>query len=118
MPNTTRIVFIGAGSAAFGLSLFQDLFSTTELAGSTLTLVDTNPDALDRMAALAEVLNRRGNAGITIEKTTDRRAALQGAGFVLCAIAIDRNRLWKLDFEVPKKKIKTDDFQRFREAVC
>ncbi|GLR80342.1 alpha-glucosidase/alpha-galactosidase (plasmid) [Azospirillum oryzae] len=102
-PNTAKIVFIGAGSAAFGLSLFQDLFSTTELAGSTLTLVDTNPEALDRMAALAEVMNRHGDAGITIEKTTDRKAALQGAGFVLCAIAIDRNRLWRLDFEVPKK---------------
>lgn len=103
MANTTKIVFIGAGSAAFGLSLFQDLFSTSELAGSTLTLVDTNPDALDRMAALAEVLNRQGDARITIEKTTDRKAALVGAGFVLCAIAIDRNRLWKLDFSVPKK---------------
>ncbi len=103
MANVTKIVFIGAGSAAFGLSLFQDLFSSTELAGSTLTLVDTNPDALARMAALAEVLNRRGNAGITIETTTDRKAALDGAGFVLCAIAIERNRLWKLDFSVPKK---------------
>lgn len=103
MANTTKIVFIGAGSAAFGLSLFQDLFTTTELAGSTLTLVDTNSDALDRMAALAEVLNRQGDAGIRIEKTTDRRAALPGAGFVLNAVAIERNRLWKLDFEVPKK---------------
>lgn len=103
MANTTKIVFIGAGSAAFGLSLFQDLFTTTELAGSTLTLVDTNPEALDRMAALAEVLNRQGDAGIRIEKTTDRRAALDGAGFVLNAVAIERNRLWKLDFEVPKK---------------
>ncbi len=103
MANVTRIVFIGAGSAAFGLSLFQDLFSSTELAGSTLTLVDTDADALDRMAALAAVLNRQGGAGIAIEKTTDRKAALDGAGFVLCAVAIDRNRLWKLDFAVPKK---------------
>ncbi|AWK90076.1 alpha-glucosidase/alpha-galactosidase [Azospirillum thermophilum] len=103
MANTTKIVFIGAGSAAFGLSLFQDLFTTTELAGSTLTLVDTNPEALERMAALARVLNERGGAGILIETTTDRRAALPGARFVLNAVAIDRNRLWKLDFEVPKK---------------
>lgn len=85
MANVTKIVFIGAGSAAFGLSLFQDLFSTTELAGSTLTLVDTNPEALGRMAALAGVLNRRGGAGLIIETTTDRKAALDGAGFVLCA---------------------------------
>ncbi|MBP2231025.1 alpha-galactosidase [Azospirillum agricola] len=103
MANVTKIVFIGAGSAAFGLSLFQDLFSSSELAGSTLTLVDTNPDALVRMAALADVLNRRGNAGLVIETATDRKAALEGAGFVLCAVAVDRNRLWRLDFEVPRK---------------
>ncbi|WP_448187362.1 family 4 glycosyl hydrolase [Azospirillum sp. sgz301742] len=103
MANIGKIVFIGAGSAAFGLSLFQDLFTTKALAGCTLTLVDTNTDALERMAALGRVLNRRGEAGIVIETTTDRRAALVGADFVLNAIAIDRNRLWKLDFEVPKK---------------
>ncbi|HYG89571.1 MAG TPA: alpha-glucosidase/alpha-galactosidase [Azospirillum sp.] len=103
MANTAKIVFIGAGSAAFGLSLFQDMFTTKALAGCTLTLVDTNTEALDRMTALAEVLNRKGEAGVIIEKTTDRRAALDGAQFVVNAVAIDRNRLWKLDFEVPKK---------------
>ncbi len=103
VQKSTRIVFLGAGSAAFGLSLYRDLFTTTDLAGSTLTLVDTNPAALERMAALARVLNARGGAGLTIEQTTDRRAALRGAEFVVNAVAIDRNRLWKLDFEVPKK---------------
>jgi len=102
-PKTTKIVFLGAGSAAFGLSMYRDLFTTNELAGSTLTLVDTNPVALERMTALARVLNAKGGAGITIEQTTDRRAALQGAEFVVNSVAIDRNRLWKLDFEVPKK---------------
>ncbi len=102
MANIGKIVFIGAGSASFGLSLFQDMFSTKALAGCTLTLVDTDAEALERMAALATVLNRKSEAGILIEKTTDRRAALDGAHFVINAIAIDRNRLWKLDFAVPK----------------
>ncbi len=103
MTNTTKIVFIGAGGAAFGLSMYRDLFNSKDLAGSTLTLVDINPDALGRMADLAEILNRRGGAGLKIERTTDRRVALDGAAFVVNAAAIDRNRLWKLDFEVPKK---------------
>ena len=42
-------------------------------------------------------------SGLLIESTTDRREAFQGAGFVVNSIAIERNRLWKLDFEVPKK---------------
>jgi alpha-galactosidase/6-phospho-beta-glucosidase family protein len=52
---------------------------------------------------LAKLLNSKTGAGLLIEQTTDRRAALDGAGFVVNATAIDRNRLWKLDFDIPRK---------------
>lgn len=103
MTNTGKIVFIGAGSAAFGVSLFQDVFSSGALPGSTLTLVDTNPEALDRMYRLACFLNKTTGNHVVIEQTGDRRAALVGADFVVSSVAIDRNRLWRLDFEVPRK---------------
>jgi alpha-galactosidase len=101
--NTTKIVFIGAGSMSFGLSMFRDLFSTRELYGSTLTLVDINRENLDRMERLARLMNEKTGAGLKIEATTDRREALPGAGFVVNSVVIERNRLWKLDFEIPKK---------------
>jgi alpha-galactosidase len=101
--NTTKIVFIGAGSMSFGLSMFKDMFSSKELAGSTLTLVDLNVQSLERMYQLALRMNAESGAGMLIEKSTDRLEALPGAGFVVNSIAIDRNRLWKLDFEIPKK---------------
>lgn len=101
--NITKIVFIGAGSMSFGLSMFKDIFSTRELAGSTLTLVDLNAEYLERMYQLALRMNVESGSGLLIEKTTDRLAALPGAGFVVNSIAIDRNRLWKHDFEIPKK---------------
>lgn len=101
--NTTKIVFIGAGSMSFGLSMFRDLFSTQELAGSTLTLVDINPENLDRMTRLAQRMNDVSGARLRIECTSDRREALPGAGFVVNSVVIERNRLWKLDFEIPKK---------------
>lgn len=101
--NTTKIVFLGAGSMSFGISMYRDLFTTDELKGSTLCLVDTNPETLERMTRLAELLNQHCGTCYKIESTTDRRAAFQGAGFVVNSIAIDRNRLWRLDFEVPKK---------------
>ena len=101
--NTTKIVFIGAGSMSFGLSMFKDMFSTQELMGSTLTLVDLNEEYLDRMYRLALKMNEESKAGLVIEKTTDRLEALPGAGFVINSIAIDRNRLWKHDFEIPRK---------------
>ncbi len=101
--NTTKIVFIGAGSMSFGMSMFKDLFSTKELTGTTLALVDINREALERMSRLAHQMNEASGAGYKIEATTDRREALVGAGFVVNAVVIERNRLWKLDFEVPKK---------------
>lgn len=103
MTNTTKIVFIGAASASFGLSMLRDLFSTDELRGSTLTMVDLNAETLGKMTALARLLNEKTGAGLKIEQTTDRRAALDGAGFVVNATAVDRNRLWQLDWSVPRK---------------
>ena len=103
MTNVTKIVFLGATSASFGLSMLRDLMATPELSGSTLTLVGRDADSFGQTAALAALLSARTGAGLLIEHTTDRRAALDGAGFVVNTTAIDRNRLWKLDFEVPQK---------------
>lgn len=103
MTNQTKIVFIGATSMSFGLSMLRDIFSSNELRGSTLTLVGRNPATLSKMTELSRLLNAKAGAGLIIEQTTDRRAAFDGAGFVVNAAAIDRNRLWKLDFEVPRK---------------
>ncbi|MGP9813104.1 family 4 glycosyl hydrolase [Rhodopseudomonas sp. NSM] len=103
MAKATKIVFLGAGSASFGLSMLRDLFGAPELRGSTLVLVGLDAARLGVTAELARLLNERTGAGFVIEHSTDRRAALDGAGFVVNATAIDRNRLWKMDFEVPKK---------------
>lgn len=103
MANTTKIVFIGAGSMSFGLSLFRDIFSCGEMSGSTLVLVDTDAGKLAQMTQLARLLNTKTSAGVTIKSTTERRRALPGAAFVINATVIDRNRLWKPDFEIPKK---------------
>jgi alpha-galactosidase len=103
MARTTKIVFIGAGSMSFGLTLFRELFSSRDFVGSTLVLVDLDPEKLATMTRLAQLLNARSGAGLTIEQTLDRRAALPGAAFVVNSVVIDRNRLWRLDFEVPKK---------------
>jgi len=103
MAAPTKIVFLGATSMSFGLSMLRDIFSSDELRGSTLTLVGRNTVTLSKMTELARLLNKKSGAGLAIEQTTDRRAAFDGASFVVNATAIDRNRLWRLDFEVPRK---------------
>jgi len=103
MARTTKIVFLGANSASFGLSMFRDLFSTHDLAGSTLVLVGRDAARLERTGRVAKLLNEKSGNGMKIECTADWRAALEGAAFVVHSTAIDRNRLWRLDFEVPRK---------------
>jgi alpha-galactosidase len=103
MGNNAKIVFLGATSMSFGLSVLRDIFSSKELMGSTLTLVSRNLETLAKVSGLAKLMNCKSSAGLHIEETTDRRAALDGAQFVINATAIDRNRLWKFDFDVPRK---------------
>ncbi len=99
----TKIVYIGAGSADFGLNLLGDIFYTDDLNGSTLWLVDIDQENLDRMYNLAVKMNEESESGLTIKKTRKRKEALPGAKFVINSIAIKRNELWKKDFQIPNK---------------
>ena len=97
----TKIVLIGAASASFGPKMIADAVLTPELSGSTLTLVDLDAGRLEVMAAYARRLNDAAGTGLVVEATTDRLQALPGAEFVITAIAVKRDELWKLDFQIP-----------------
>jgi len=101
--KTANIVFIGAGSMSFGMATFGDLFTTPELKGSTLSLVDINVENLDRMYGLALKMNEASGMEFKINKTTERRDVLPGAEYVINSIAIERCALWRHDFQVPLK---------------
>lgn len=103
MSNKPKVVIIGAGSAIFGLSMLKDAFSTKHLWGSELVLVDIDEEAVKKMTLAANQMNDELNAGYNITYTTDRTEALPGADFVILSIAIDRIKMWKKDFEIPKK---------------
>jgi alpha-galactosidase len=100
----TRIVLIGAGSAQFGTDMLRDLFAAREeLKGSTISLVDVNPKALRTMTQVAHRLNEAAGEPFAVEATTDRCEVLSGAQFVIISVAVKRNELWRLDFEIPLK---------------
>jgi len=100
----TRIVLIGAGSASFGTGTLCDFFAAREeLEGSTIALVDINPDALRTMAQIAQRMNEATGEPFVVEATTDRCEALPGAQFVIIAVAVKRNEHWRLDFQIPLK---------------
>jgi alpha-galactosidase len=98
----TKIVLIGAGSHSFGLETLLDLMVQADtLRGSTVVLNDVNPEALELMAEVARGLNREAAAGYQIEATTDQKAALDGAGFVITAVEEARLPCWEQDWQIP-----------------
>lgn len=103
MTQTPHIVLIGAGSALFGPETLRDIFKCEALHGSRVTLVDVHAEHLDRVLALGHALNRASGANCHLAATTDRRQALPGADFVIVSVAVERERLWKLDWEIPLK---------------
>jgi len=98
-----RVVLIGAGSRSFGRGAIADLLSSKELRDTNLTisLVDIDESALDRMFRFAQQLKEYRNSNAEIEATTDRCEALKGANHVITAVAIRRAELWERDFYTP-----------------
>lgn len=99
-PKAPKLVVIGAGSVIFGVDLLSDLFQTPELRGCRLALVDTDADKLERMAGLAARLNEASGWRVSLEAATDRTAVLGGADFVVTAVEVRRDELWRLDHEL------------------
>jgi alpha-galactosidase len=99
-----RIVVLGAGSVIFTMRLLQDLiFHRESLKGSSILLVDIDQVKLENVTKLAcQVINHAGG-DFKIHSTRDRSQALQGADYVIISVEIDRDRLWKLDWEIPRR---------------
>ncbi len=91
---SVKISLIGAGSAVFSLSLIRDLCLTPNLQGSTVTFMDINEQRLDAAYTLCKRYAEEVGITLNLEKTTDRRQALQGADFVInTALVAGHHRL-------------------------
>lgn len=99
-----KITFIGAGSTVFAKNLLGDILSFPELAGSTITLFDIDPERLRTSDIVARRLAEVLGVHPVIEATTDRRAALAGADYAICMIQVAGYKPGTVvDFEIPKK---------------
>ncbi len=99
-----KITFIGAGSTVFAKNLMGDILSAPELAESTISLHDIDSERL----ATSEVVAGKTAAALgvqpTIEATTDRRAALADADYVITMFQVGGYEpSTVVDFEVPKE---------------
>ena len=101
--NSPKITFVGAGSTVFAKTLLGDILSMPELSKSTITLFDIDPGRLATSEIVARKVAVATGACPTIQATTDRRAALDGADYVLCMIQVGGYKpATVIDFEIPK----------------
>jgi alpha-galactosidase len=101
MSERTQVTIIGGGSYQWGPELMADLFGTPSLAGMRLVLQDIDPAPLPKMEALAHRVNDALGAKATIAATTDQKAALDGAEFVIVCISTGGFRSMAVDLDVP-----------------
>ncbi len=83
-----KIAMIGAGSAIFAQGLMTDILSWPALQDATITLMDIDADRLELIGALADRLVHEQHLPARIATTTDRRAALEGADYVIAMIQV------------------------------
>ncbi len=102
-----KITFMGAGSTIFARNVIGDCLCTDSLRDSVFALYDIDADRLKESQVILEAMNAAmGNHG-KIEcylGVENRKAALQGAAFVVNAIQVGfYDPCTIIDFEVPKK---------------
>lgn len=100
-----RVAFIGAGSVVFARNLTVDLLGFEALRDSTeLVLMDIDEDRLATAGTVARHVAAHFGAGARIETTTDRRAAVDGADYVVTMFQVGGYRPATVtDFEIPKR---------------
>ncbi|HDQ71215.1 MAG TPA: alpha-glucosidase/alpha-galactosidase [Chloroflexi bacterium] len=100
----TKITFIGAGSTVFAKNLLGDILSFPELAESVISLHDIDAERLQTSEIVARKVAQALDVHPTIEATTDRRAALDGADYAICMIQVGGYEpATVVDFEIPKR---------------
>jgi alpha-galactosidase len=101
---TTKIAFIGAGSTVFAKNLIGDILSFPELKNATISLHDIDEQRLRETEVLAHRIAKITGASPTIEASTDRRRALDGASYALSMFQVGGYKPGTvIDFEIPKK---------------
>jgi alpha-galactosidase len=87
----------------FTKNLLTDIFSFPELRGATVALHDIDPERLETAGMMARWTSEQLGAGARVEEHLDRRAALDGADFVINMVQIGMHEATLVDFEIPRK---------------
>jgi alpha-galactosidase len=99
-----KVAIIGAGSVEFTRNIVADVCSYDELHGSlVIALHDIDPERLTYAERAARQIVAHAGAGYVVESHADRRAAFDGADYLINEIQVGGYQATLADFEVPKK---------------
>jgi alpha-galactosidase len=104
MSANPRITFIGAGSTVFMKNIIGDILQRPATSGSTIALMDINPERLGESEIVARKIVSTLGVKAKVETYSNQKKALEGANFVVVAFQIGGYEPCTVtDFEVPKK---------------
>ena len=98
-----KIAMIGAGSIGFTRRLMQDILAVPELADTAFAFTDLSGQNLEMVAQLCRRDIAANGLSATIEATTDRRAAISGADYVISTIRQGGLEAFQTDIDIPLK---------------
>jgi alpha-galactosidase len=98
-----KITFIGAGSVVFTRDLCNDIVLTPALQGSTIALMDINPERLELAKRTVQAIVDRSSLEAKVTATTDQREAVNGADYVITIFQQGGLTAHGLDIEIPLK---------------
>ena len=98
-----KIVIIGGGSYQWVPKLLVDLVNTPSLAEAEIVLQDIDPEPLAPMADYARHVIGLKRLAMTVSTTTDQRAALAGADYVVVTISTGGFASMRHDLEIPER---------------
>src|SRR6476646_7290759 len=98
-----RIVIIGGASLQWVPKLVLDIVNTPSLVESEIVLQDIDPAPLPDVSDFIRHVSELAGAGITVEATTDRRQALEGADYVVVCISTGAFESMRHDLEIPER---------------
>ena len=98
-----KVAMMGAGGVVFPVRLMGDMLSFPALQGATYALMDLDLGRAEHAATLAREIATHYGLPATIEATDDRRAALDGADYVIVTFMVGGLDVYRHDMEIPRR---------------
>lgn len=96
-----KIAMIGAGSIGFTRKLISDLLTVPEFAETTFALTDISAQNLDMVSQLVRRDIEGNGLPAQVVATTDRRAAIADADYIVCMIRCGGLEAFQTDIDIP-----------------